>query len=70
MFEKAKKEIESKGLNSGKFTNENIQQNFISQSKILRITPDPLAIQKVVFTPAELDITYRINLKIQKWEII
>ena len=58
-FEKTKKEIQINGVKNSRFNNENTQQNFVSQSKILGIIPDSLGVEKAIFTPKELDITYR-----------
>ena len=61
-FEKTKKEIQINGVKNSRFNNENTQQNFVSQSKILGIIPDSLGVEKAIFTPKELDITYRTGI--------
>ena len=61
-FERTKKEILEKGIKNDTLNNKNVQQNFISQSKILGIIPDSNGFEKVISTPEKLDITYRNGL--------
>ena len=58
-FERTKKEILENGIKNNTLNNENVQQNFVSQSKILGIIPDSNGLEKVISTPEKLDITYR-----------
>ena len=74
-FERTKKEILENGIKNNTLNNENVQQNFVSQSKILGIIPDSNGLEKAISTPEKLDITYRTGsikskttIQIENWK--